>query len=191
MADVAWAGRRELLQALYEEQNPDTETGRLLRQNFASLHRLAADEVLRDASEDDLQLLRETGRVPLLMAEAARLQVARIRMARVYEALCIDTPQNLDLARVVLNLLVHVPGAGGPGWRLYDGDASEPLLTVEGSAQTFDLLHRHGLFRLRAPTHTVAGERGSCSRPWQQPMTTHRKRPSAKASPSCLRCARR
>ncbi|WP_420170372.1 NEL-type E3 ubiquitin ligase domain-containing protein [Pseudomonas alloputida] len=160
LADVAWAGRRELLQALYEEQNPDTETGRLLRQNFASLHRLAADEVLRDASEDDLQLLRETGRVPLLMAEAARLQVARIRMARVYEALCIDTPQNLDLARVVLNLLVHVPGAGGPGWRLYDGDASEPLLAVEGSAQTFDLLHRHGLFRLRAPTHTVAGERG-------------------------------
>lgn len=160
LADVAWAGQRELLQALYEEQNPDTETGRLLRQNFASLHRLAADEVLRDASEDDLQLLRETGRVPLLMAEAARLQVARIRMARVYEALCIDTPQNLDLARVVLNLLVHVPGAGGPGWRLYDGDASEPLLTVEGSAQTFDLLHRHGLFRLRTPTHTVAGERG-------------------------------
>ncbi|MDH0706116.1 NEL-type E3 ubiquitin ligase domain-containing protein [Pseudomonas sp. GD03862] len=160
LADVAWAGRRELLQALYEEQNPDTETGRLLRQNFASLHRLAANEVLRDASEDDLQFLRETGRVPLLMAEAARLQVARIRMARVYEALCIDTPQNLDLARVVLNLLVHVPGAGGPGWRLYDGDASEPLLTVEGSAQTFDLLHRHGLFRLRAPTHTVAGERG-------------------------------
>ncbi|AUZ60088.1 Leucine-rich repeat domain protein [Pseudomonas sp. XWY-1] len=160
LADVAWAGRRELLQALYEEQNPDTETGRLLRQNFASLHRLAADEVLRDASEDDLQLLRETGRVPLLMAEAARLQVARIRMARVYEALCIDTPQNLDLARVVLNLLVHVPGAGGPGWRLYDGDASEPLLAVEGSAQTFDLLHRHGLFRLRTPTHTVAGERG-------------------------------
>ncbi|HBM64100.1 MAG TPA: hypothetical protein DD418_10200 [Pseudomonas sp.] len=160
LADVAWAGRRELLQALYEEQNPDTETGRLLRQNFASLHRLAADEVLRDASEDDLQFLRETGRVPLLMAEAARLQVARIRMARVYEALCIDTPQNLDLARVVLNLLVHVPGAGGPGWRLYDGDASEPLLTVEGSAQTFDLLHRHGLFRLRAPTHTVVGERG-------------------------------
>ncbi|HBK51191.1 MAG TPA: hypothetical protein DDZ74_18300, partial [Pseudomonas sp.] len=160
LAEVAWAGRRELLQALYEEQNPDTETGRLLRQYFASLHRLAADEVLRDASEDDLQRLRETGRVPLLMAEAARLEVARIRMARVYEALCIDTPQNLDLARVVLNLLVHVPGAGGPGWRLYDGDASEPLLTVEGSAQTFDLLHRHGLFRLRARTHTVAGERG-------------------------------
>jgi len=42
-----------------------------------------------------------------------------------------------------------VPGAGGPGWRLYDGDASEPLVTVEGTGQTFDLLHRHGLFRLR------------------------------------------
>lgn len=160
LADVAWAGRRELLQTVYDEQNPDTETGRLLRQDFTSLHRLAADEVLRDASEDDVQLLRETGRVPLLMGEAARLQVARIRMARVYESLCIDTPQNLDLARVVLNLLVHVPGAGGPGWRLFDADASEPLLTVQGSGQTFDLLHRHGLFRLRARTPSVVGETG-------------------------------
>ena len=160
LADVAWAGRRELLQTVYDEQNPDTETGRLLRQDFTSLHRLAADEVLRDASEDDVQLLRETGRVPLLMGEAARLKVARIRMARVYESLCIDTPQNLDLARVVLNLLVHVPGAGGPGWRLFDADASEPLLTVQGSGQTFDLLHRHGLFRLRARTPSVVGETG-------------------------------
>lgn len=160
LADVAWAGRRKLLQTLYEEQNPDTETGRPLRGDFASLHRLAANEVLRDASEDDLQLLRETGRVPLLMAEAARLQVARIRMARVYEALSFDTPQNLDLARVVLNLLVHVPGAGGRGWRLFDGDASEPLLMIEGSGHTFDLFHRHGLFRLRTQAHTPAGEAG-------------------------------
>ncbi|WP_043202021.1 NEL-type E3 ubiquitin ligase domain-containing protein [Pseudomonas putida] len=160
LADVAWAGRRELFQSLYEEQNPDTETGRPLRRAFASLHRLAADEVLRDVSEDELQQLRETGRVPLFMAEAARLQVARIRIARVYEALSIDTPQNLDLARVVLNLLVHVRGAGGPGWHLFDGDASEPLLTIEGAGQTFDLLHQHGVFRLRDPSRSLTSEAG-------------------------------
>jgi len=160
LADVAWAGRRELFQSLYEEQNPDTETGSPLRRDFASLHRLAADEVLRDVSEEDLQQLRETGRVPLFMAEAARLQVARIRVARVYEALRIDTPQNLDLARVVLNLLVHVGGAGGPGWRLFDGDASEPLLTIEGAGQTFDLLHQHGVFRLRDPARSSVSEAG-------------------------------
>ena len=39
-------------------------------------HRLAAREVMRNAGEDDLQHLQETGRVPLFMAEAARLQVA-------------------------------------------------------------------------------------------------------------------
>lgn len=160
LADVAWAGRRELLQSLYEEQNPDTETGSPLRRDFASLHRLAADEVLRDGSEEDLQQLRETGRVPLFMAEAARLQVARIRVARVYEALSIDTPQNLDLARVVLSLLVHVRGADGPGWRLFDGDASEPLLTIEGAGQTFDLLHQHGEFRLRDPARSSVSEAG-------------------------------
>ena len=160
LADVVWAGRRELLQALYEEQNVETEMDRPLRRDFASLHRLAANEVLRAASEDDLQCLRETGRVPLFMAEAARLQVALIRRVRVYEALSIDTPQTLDLARVVLNLLAHVPGAGGPGWRLFDGDASEPLLTIQGAEQTFDLLHRHGLFRLRTRAHVSASEEG-------------------------------
>ncbi|MGE8058824.1 NEL-type E3 ubiquitin ligase domain-containing protein [Pseudomonas sp. NPDC089547] len=160
LADVAWARRRELLQALYEEQHPATETARPLRRDFASLHRLAAQEVMRNASEDDLELMRETGRVPLFMAEAARLQVARIRVARVYEALHIDTPQNLDLARVVLSLLAHVPGADGRGWRLFDGDASEPLLTIEGAGPTFDLLHQQGMFRLREHGHASAGGAG-------------------------------
>ncbi|MFF7063099.1 NEL-type E3 ubiquitin ligase domain-containing protein [Pseudomonas sp. NPDC008258] len=160
LADVAWARRRELLQALYEEQHPATETARPLRRDFASLHRLAAQEVMRNASEDDLELMRETGRVPLFMAEAARLQVARIRVARVYEALNIDTPQNLDLARVVLSLLAHVPGADGRGWRLFDGDASEPLLTIEGAGPTFDLLHQQGMFRLREHGHASTGGAG-------------------------------
>ncbi|MFK0094493.1 NEL-type E3 ubiquitin ligase domain-containing protein [Pseudomonas sp. NPDC090592] len=160
LADVVWAGRRELLQALYEEQNPGTAMDRPLRRDFASLHRLAADEVLRGASEDDLQSLRENGRVPLFMAEAARLQVARIRMARVYEALTIDTPQNLELARVVLSLLVHVPGAGSRAWQLFDGDASEPLLTIEGAGPTFELLHQQGVFRLREHGQASAGGAG-------------------------------
>ncbi|WP_426808882.1 NEL-type E3 ubiquitin ligase domain-containing protein [Pseudomonas sp. WOUb67] len=160
LADVVWSMRRELLQELYEDQNPVAEIDRPLRRDFASLHRLAAQEVLRDAPEDDLQVLHDTGRVPLSMAEAARLQVAQIRVARVYEALSVDTPQNLDLARVVLNLLGHVPGADGPGWQLYDGDASEPLLTVERTGQTFDLVHQYGLFRLRDRAHASIGEAG-------------------------------
>lgn len=160
LAEVAWAGRRELLQAMYEEHNTGPQTPCPLQRAFASLHHLAAREVMRNASEDDLQHLQETGRVPLFMAEAARLQVTRIRTARVFEALRIDTPQNLDLARVVLNLLGQVPGAGGPGWRLFDGEASEPLLTIEGVGPTFDLLHQHGVFRLHDRAQADAAAAG-------------------------------
>jgi hypothetical protein len=147
LADVVWSLRREFLQQRYDAQLPDTEASLVLRRRFTSLHRLAADEVLRTASEDECEALLKTQQVPLFMAQAARVQVAGIRLARVYEALAFDTPQNLDLARVVLQLLGRLPGAAlGPGWRLFDGDASQPLLTTEGRAGAFDLIHRQGTF---------------------------------------------
>ncbi|MBH3428101.1 NEL-type E3 ubiquitin ligase domain-containing protein [Pseudomonas alkylphenolica] len=152
LADVVWSQRRALLQRLYDEQLPDTEASLILRRGFSSLHRLAADEVLRMAGEDEREALLKTQQVPLFMAQSARAQVAGIRVARVYEALAFDTPQNLDLARVVLQLLARLPGAAtGPGWRLFDGDASQPLLTTEGSAGVFELTHRQGAFSLRKP----------------------------------------
>jgi len=150
LAEVVWAQRRALLQQLYDEQQPDTVASRILRRSFSSLHRLAADEVLRTASEDEREALLKTQRVPLFMAQAARAQVAGIRLARVYEALAFDAPQNLDLARVVLQLLARLPGAAsGPAWRLFDGDASQPLLATTGSAGSFDLIHSEGTFSRR------------------------------------------
>ncbi|WP_252089273.1 NEL-type E3 ubiquitin ligase domain-containing protein [Pseudomonas sp. MWU13-3659] len=159
LADVAWAQRRALLQHLYEAQFPDTEASAILRRHFTSLHRLAVDQIWRSASEDDRAALLETRRVPLLMAQAARAQVMEIRTARVYEALTFDTPQTLDLARVSLHLLARLPEASAvPGWRLFDGDASQPLLTTEGRGTPFDLVHRNGVFSHRpASAESQAG----------------------------------
>ncbi|MFT0519744.1 NEL-type E3 ubiquitin ligase domain-containing protein [Pseudomonas faucium] len=150
LAEVVWAQRHVLLQQRYDEQLPGSEASRLLRRDFTSLHPLAADEVLRAASEDEREALLKSQQVPLLMAQAARAQVVGIRLARVYEALAFDTPQNLDLARVVLHLLARLPGAAsGPGWRLFDADAGQPLLATEGGGGVFELIHRHGVFSLR------------------------------------------
>lgn len=155
LADVVWAQRRTLMQQLYETAFPDTDASVILRAHFASLHRLAADQVWRTASEDDRAALLETRRVPLLMAQAARTQLMGIRTVRVLEALSLDTPQSLDLARVTLHLLTHLPGAATlPGWRLFDGDASLPLLTIGGRGTPYDLLHRDGAFSRR----TAGGE---------------------------------
>ncbi|MBV4507457.1 hypothetical protein HU751_021735 [Pseudomonas sp. BW13M1] len=150
LADVVWAQRRVLLRQLYDSDFPDTEASSILRGSFTSLHRLAADEVWRTASADDQTALLQTRRVPLSMAQAARTQVMGIRLTRVYEALAIDTPQTLDLGRVVLHLLARLPGAATrPGWRLFDGDADQPLLTTAGRGTPFDLIHRHGAFSCR------------------------------------------
>ncbi|CAI3799733.1 hypothetical protein DBADOPDK_02366 [Pseudomonas sp. MM223] len=156
LAEVVWGQRRRLLQHAYEVQFPDSEGSALLRRHFTSLHRLAADQLLRMASEEDREALLQTQRVPLFMAQSARSQVMGIRVARVSEALLFDTPQNLDLARVVLHLLARLPGASAlPGWRLFDGDAGEPLLTTTGVGAPVELVHRDGLFSLRAAEGAV------------------------------------
>ena len=161
LADTIWAQRRVLFQQRYEAQFPDTDSSVILRRDFASLHRLAADEVLRTASEDERETLLQAQRVPLFMAQAARAQVMGIRVARVHEALAFDTPQNLDLARIALQLLARLPGAAaGPGWRLFDGDASGPVLTIEGATAPLDLVHRAGLFTLRTGNSEPMAEQG-------------------------------
>ncbi|WDY56142.1 NEL-type E3 ubiquitin ligase domain-containing protein [Pseudomonas sp. PSKL.D1] len=161
LADVLWSQRRDVLQSLYEEMYTDAEGSEILRRDFASLHRLAADEVLRMASAQDRQTLLDTQRVPLQMAQMARSQVQATRVARVREALIIDTPQTLDLARVSLKLLARLPQAASlPGWRLFDGDSSQPLLTIEGAGTLRDLVHHEGRFTLLAAQGEAQAEGG-------------------------------
>ncbi|MCU7238100.1 NEL-type E3 ubiquitin ligase domain-containing protein [Pseudomonas peradeniyensis] len=149
LAERLWQARRTVFRQLYDEQNIDSEATRLLRRDFASLHRPAAQALLREASDSDRQVLFDERRVPLATAQAASTRVRHIRLARVLEALTFDTPQNLDLARVVLALLEKMPGAAtAPAWRLYDGAASEPLLSTSGTGRALQLVHRTGDFQL-------------------------------------------
>ncbi|MDF9619180.1 NEL-type E3 ubiquitin ligase domain-containing protein [Pseudomonas entomophila] len=150
LAEHLWAQRRSLLQQLYDEQFPTTDATQLLQRDFASLHRLAAQALLREASDEDRQSLLDNRKVPLAMAQAASTRTRRIRAARALEALTLDTPQSLDLVRVVLRLLEKMPGAAtSPRWQLFDADAGEPLLTTGGTGRELQLVHREGVFQLR------------------------------------------
>ena len=129
LAEVVWEQRRVLFQNLYDKSNVSEDASvQALRRDFPSLHRLAAEQLLSEASDGDRELLVQTGRVPLPMAQVARQRAMRIRVARVFEGLFIDTPQTLDMARGVIKLIDNLPGApqGGTGccptgtacWRL-------------------------------------------------------------------------
>ncbi|CAK16109.1 NEL-type E3 ubiquitin ligase domain-containing protein [Pseudomonas entomophila] len=161
LGEHLWARRRNLLQRLYDEQYPPTDATRVLQRDFASLHRAAAQALLRAARDSDRQALVEHDQVPLAMAQAAATRVRRIRMARVLEALAFDTPQNLDLARVVLTLLGKKPASTtAVRWQLFDGEASEPLLSTDGTGRELHLVHRGGEFVLRERNGNVLGTPG-------------------------------
>ncbi|WP_079227495.1 NEL-type E3 ubiquitin ligase domain-containing protein [Pseudomonas putida] len=151
LAELAWAQRRTLLGHLYDAvQASDSTASATLRRVFPSLHPRAAQALLATASGEDRRRLLETGRVSLSLAEAARGRAASTRAVRVFEAFFLDTPQNADLARVVLALLKHLPGAAeGLRWRLFEGSMSGPLLqATEHGIEPFALVHAYGTFQL-------------------------------------------
>ena len=162
LGELAWRERRVLLQRLYEAQPFVESSGAAaVRRAFPSVHRLAAAELLAAASDADQQRLADTGKVPLLMGQAARAYALRIRVTRVCEALLIDTEQTLDLAKVVLSLIDGWPGADvGPRWQLFDGNVDAPLLTTRGHGRTFGLTFRDGLFSCSDASGAALGASG-------------------------------
>ncbi|MFJ4440826.1 NEL-type E3 ubiquitin ligase domain-containing protein [Pseudomonas sp. NPDC089422] len=120
LAERVWDRRYALLHQLYYEQFPVTEATQELQRDFASLHRLAAEELLQAQHQN----------VTYHAADLAR----RIRCVRVLEAVLFDLPQNLDLGRIALSTLEQLPGASvGRRWQLFDGSAAEPLASISAA----------------------------------------------------------
>lgn len=162
LAEVVWSRRRTLLQNLYDKLDATEDASvQALRRDFSSLHRLGAEQLLNEASDGDRQWLAETGRVPLSIAQAARQRVLRIRVARVFEGLFIDTPQTLDLARGVVKLIDALPGAPqGRHWVLSDGDGLLSPSPANLRGDTFWLSHQEGIFVFRDERGEALGQPG-------------------------------
>lgn len=148
LATLVWSRRRSLLQQLYYESYPVTADTHELQRSFPSLHRLGAEALLNGARQAHLEL-------------SAAALARRIRCLRVHEALLFDTPQGLDLARVVLRLAEQLPGADkGPAWQLFDGDALEPLSQSTSGQPVWRLHHRAGTFQLNDESGADVGLAG-------------------------------
>lgn len=163
LAELVWTQRRVLLQQLYEALQPsDCPGSAALRRVFPGLHVRSARALVQAASGENRRRLLASGRVALRLAEAARSHLVDIRRARVLEALYLDTPQTADLARVVLGMLQHLPGAGqGVRWRLYEGYLGGPILAAtEQGLQAFDLVHLNGSFLLLDERGSPQGQAG-------------------------------
>lgn len=165
LAELAWAQRRRLFEQVYQAEVPVPAGGAeatALRRVFPGLHGRAVQALLARASAADRERLQQTGRIPLRLAEAARQRLARVRRVRVFEALHWDTPQTLDLARVVLAMLEHLPAAsGGIRWRLFNGtERAAPLATMQVGSTACDLLFEDGQFQRIDPQGLAVGQAG-------------------------------
>ncbi|NQD76388.1 dermonecrotic toxin domain-containing protein, partial [Pseudomonas sp. CM27] len=150
LAQVVADHRRQLFQMLYEPLDVMDETTRPLRRAFASLHQLAAQQVLAEASEAQRTQMAESGRVPLAMALAARERVLRIRVTRVGEGLWIDVPQTFDFARAILKLVQGLPGVpADKSWHLIDAQGRLALPAPSNQSTASSLLYQDGAFWLR------------------------------------------
>lgn len=126
LAERVWDDRRALFERLQAAtQNSETPQAALLRRDFPGLPSVVAQGLVDGANVAERQRMEAGGRVPLALAEAARREVRRARVARVYQGFYLDMPQTLDLAQVALRLCEHLPGAvPGQGWGLYEGSLS-------------------------------------------------------------------
>lgn len=150
LAQVVFDNRRRLFQMLYEQQDVMDDATRILRRAFPSLHQLAAEQILEEATEAQRNQITESGKVPLALALVARERVLRIRVARVGEGLWIDIPQTLDFARAVLKLLQGLPGvAAAKSWHLIDAQGRWVSPARSGDSSAFSLLYQDGMFWLR------------------------------------------
>ncbi|MGJ7551987.1 dermonecrotic toxin domain-containing protein [Pseudomonas alloputida] len=150
LAQVVADHRRQLFQMLYDPLDIMDETTRPLRRAFASLHQLAAKQMVEEASEAQRIQMADSGRVPLAMALAARERVLRIRVARVGEGLWIDVPQTFDFARAVLKLLQGLPGVpADKSWHLIDAQGRLAFPATSSQHTGSNLLYQDGAFWLR------------------------------------------
>lgn len=102
--------RRTIFESLYDQgEVPRSPRARILQQRYASLPDEVVDELLSHASglEDGNQ------RIPLTLAEEARLYQRQIRLSRAFEGLYRSTMANRDSDRLALRLVEKLPSWNG------------------------------------------------------------------------------
>ncbi|WP_342622341.1 dermonecrotic toxin domain-containing protein [Pseudomonas alkylphenolica] len=112
IADQAIKRRANIFKIMYEHQHPprSTEQQRLLR-DFPMLTDTAAKEIADAAdSAERLQLQASDGRVPLRLAEEARVYQRQIVLNQAIQGVHQATLASLDSDRLALGLLVRLPG---------------------------------------------------------------------------------
>lgn len=126
--------------ALTARQAPAGEAARLLRRDFPGLTARCAEEIVEQASTEQLERMTRTSRVPLALAEQARWALRDSRLDRACAGLRQASAMNADGERLAFGLLDSLsPWADGIRVVLHDGQASGPQRLALGRADALDV----------------------------------------------------
>ncbi|MDG9883623.1 NEL domain-containing protein [Pseudomonas sp. GD04058] len=121
-------------------QAPLSLAGQALQRQFRSLPHRVIEEIVGAATETETGEMTRSGRIPLRVADEARIFQQQVRIARACEGLYLDREISLDSARLMLHSLETL--AGWPEklrMGLYDGWIEGPRLTGIGSGDEREL----------------------------------------------------
>lgn len=103
-------------------------------QAFPNLPSPVTDELIRHASPAELSQMSESGRVPLRIAEEARVYQRQIRLARAYEGLYLKSVASADSDCLILHSIEALPGwSPQVGIEVHDGFFGGPLVDRIGN----------------------------------------------------------
>jgi Leucine-rich repeat (LRR) protein len=85
----------------------------LLQDDFGQLPTSVAEELLADASAEELTAMSRDRRIPLQVKERARAALPEVRLNRAYEGLFLEELDSTDTDRLMLHTLETLPGWSG------------------------------------------------------------------------------
>ncbi|WP_438868183.1 NEL-type E3 ubiquitin ligase domain-containing protein [Pseudomonas sp. L1(2025)] len=107
----AIAARSRLMSSIYVEQQPPSDAAiMLLQRDFKRLPTIMARELLADATPAERDVMLNASRIPLRIAQKARLAQQQMRLTLAYEGLHLDAVASLDTEALVLNSVSRLPG---------------------------------------------------------------------------------
>lgn len=103
--------RARLMRSAYTDQQPQTDAAEaLIQRDFKGLPTLMVREMLADLAPAQRSELNHAVRVPLKLAERARVLQQQVRLTHAYEGLYLGALANQDTEALVLNTLNRLPG---------------------------------------------------------------------------------
>lgn len=125
----------------------------LLQRDFPGLPGVYALTLIDTLTSAQLEAMRFQSRIPLAVAEQARLRLREVRLNRALEGLCLHNSYNVGSARLAFGLLRRMPGwPAGLSLELREGSPSgrivERQLPPSETRDTRILVRANGAFRV-------------------------------------------